>query len=472
MSRAAYDATVVGAGPNGLAAAIVLAGAGLSVLVCEGRETWGGGACSAEITLPGFTHDVCSAVYPLAVSSPFFQTLPLLELGVAWIHPPAPVAHPLDDGTAVMLYRSIEATAQDLGADGPAYRRLFGPLVQSWNKLRTMVLGPLRFPSNPILLARFGFRAFLSASALSRRLFKEERARALFAGLAAHSTLPLESPVSAAFGLVLGIAGHAVGWPIARGGAQQIANALVHCFRGAGGVIKTGTKVEALEQLPRSRVVLFDLTPQQLLAIAAAKFPANYRRKLSQFRYGAGAFKVDWALDAPIPWRAPECCRAATVHLGGTLAEIAASERAAPANGHAERPFVLLAQPSLFDKSRAPDGKHTAWAYCHVPNGSPFDMTGRIEQQIERFAPGFTNRILARHVMPPAELELHNPNLIGGDINGGVQDIRQLFTRPTRTLYSTPADGLYLCSSSTPPGGGVHGMCGYFAAKAALKKFA
>jgi phytoene dehydrogenase-like protein len=472
MSKAAYDAIVVGAGPNGLAAAIVLAQSGFSVQVREGRETWGGGACSAEITLPGFTHDICSAVYPLAVSSPFFQTLPLSQLGLTWVHPEAPVVHPLDDRSAVVLQRSVETTADELGVDGPAYRRLFGPLVRDWSKLQKMLLGPLRLPPNPISLARFGLRAFLSASTLSRRLFKEERARALFAGLAAHSTLPLELPVSAAFGMVLGIAGHAAGWPLARGGSQQIADALVRYFQSLGGEIETGAKVEALEQLPRSRVVLFDVTPRQLLALAAEKFPASYQRKLKQFRYGLGAFKVDWALDAPIPWKAPECLRAATVHLGGTLAEIAASERAAWTNRHSDQPFVLLAQPSLFDHSRAPDGKHTAWAYCHVPNGSNVDMTARIEDQIARFAPGFRDRIIARHVMPPAKLEAHNPNLIGGDINGGVQDLRQLFTRPTRSLYSTPARELYICSSSTPPGGGVHGMCGYFAATTARKRLA
>ena len=470
MSRAGYDAIVVGAGPNGLASAIVLARAGFSVLVCERRERCGGGTYSAEITLPGFLHDVCSAVYPLALSSPFLQRLQLAQMGLGWVHSPAPVAHPLDDGTAVLLHRSLEVTSQGLGADGPAYFRLFHPLVRKWDRLETMVLGPARFPANPLLLARFGVTALLSARTLSRLLFRQERARALFAGLAAHSTLPLELPVSAAFGLVLGIAGHAVGWPVARGGAQQIADTLVRCLRSAGGEIRTATHVETLEQLPRARVVLFDLTPKQLLAIAGQRFPAKYQRKLNQFRYGAGAFKVDWALDAPIPWLARECLGAATVHLGGTLAEIAASERTATENHHAERPFVLLAQPSLFDRSRAPDGKHTVWAYCHVPNGSRADMTSRIEAQIERFAPGFSNRILARHVMPPAELESHNPNLVGGDINGGVQDIRQLFTRPTRSLYATPAKGLYICSSSTPPGGGVHGMCGYFAAKNALKR--
>lgn len=321
------------------------------------------------------------------------------------------------------------------------------------------------------MLARFGFNALLSARTLARRWFRQERARALFAGLAAHSALPLEQPVSAAFGLVLGTTGHAVGWPLSAGGSQQITDALVQYLRSLGADIVTNAPVAAVEDLPQSRTVLFDVTPRQLLDLAGNRFPAKYKRKLKRFRYGPGAFKVDWALDAPIPWKAPDCTRAATVHLGGTIEEIAAAERAPWAHLHADRPFVLLVQPSLFDAGRAPDGKHVAWAYCHVPNGSAFDMTGQIESQIERFAPGFRNRILARNVMPPAKLEAHNPNLVGGDINGGIQDFRQLFTRPTLSLYSTPATGLYICSSSTPPGGGVHGMCGYFAAKAALKDF-
>jgi phytoene dehydrogenase-like protein len=464
-----YDALVVGAGPNGLAAAIALARAGYSVLVREARDTCGGGARSAELTLPGFTHDVCSAVYPLAVGSPFFRTLPLSALGLKWVHPQVPLAHPLDDGSAVVLHRSLNLTGQGLGADGAAYQRLFEPLANRWDELQEMILRSPRLPRSPILLARFGFRALLSATTLARRSFKQQRARALFAGLAAHSFLPLELPVSAAFGLVLGAAGHAVGWPVAGGGAQKITDALVQHFRSLGGKIEINAPVHELDDLPRSRVILFDITPRQLSQLGGSRFPERYSRKLQRFRYGPGAFKIDWALDAPVPWTARECSRAATVHLGGTFEEIAASERAAWVNDQAVRPFVLLAQPSLFDAGRAPHGKHTVWAYCHVPNGSKFDMTERIESQIERFAPGFRDRILARSVMSPARFEAYNPNLIGGDINGGVQDLRQLFTRPTKSLYSTPLRGLYLCSSSTPPGGGVHGMCGCCAAEAAVK---
>jgi phytoene dehydrogenase-like protein len=468
--RPDYDAIVVGSGPNGLAAAIRLAQAGHAVLVREARETWGGGASSKEITLPGFSHDVCSAVHPLALSSPFFETLPLSAFGLDWVHPAAPLAHPLDDGSAVLLQRSVEATARTLGSDGPAYYRLFAPMVRDWAKLRQMLLRPLGLSQNPIALAKFGFRALLSARGLAERLFKQERARALFAGLAAHSTLPLESPISAAFGLVLGVSAHAVGWPLAKSGSQRIADALVGYFRTLAGHIMTGAPVETVQQLPSCRAIVFDVTPRQLLAIAGELFAASYKRKLERYRYGPGAFKIDWALEAPIPWKARECTCAATVHLGGILTEIADSERAAWANEHPEQPFVLLVQPTLFDRSRAPHGKHTAWAYCHVPNGSGFDMTERIERQIERFAPGFRNRILARTVMPPSELEKHNANLVGGDINGGVQDLRQLFTRPTLSLYSTPAQGVYICSSSTPPGGGVHGMCGYLAAQTALRR--
>jgi phytoene dehydrogenase-like protein len=464
-----YDALVVGAGPNGLSAAITLACAGYSVLVREALATCGGGARSAQLTLPGFTHDICSAVYPLAVDSPFFRTLPLSSLGLTWVHPHAPLAHPLDDGSAAVLHRSVTITGEGLGADGAAYKRLFGPLARRWDELQTMILRPPRLPRSPILLARFGFRALLSASILARRLFKQERARALFAGLAAHSFLPLESPVSAAFALVLGAAGHAVGWPVAGGGAQMLTDGLVRHLRSLGGDIEVDAPVREFDELPRSRVILCDVGPRQLSQLAGSRFPQRYHQKLQRFRYGPGVFKLDWALDAPVPWKAQECSSAATIHLGGTFEEIAASERAVWKNEQAERPFVLLAQPSLFDPTRAPQGKHTLWAYCHVPSGSRFDMTERVESQIERFAPGFRDRILARSVMTPARLEAYNPNCIGGDINGGVQDIWQLFTRPTRTLYSTPVRNTYLCSSSTPPGGGVHGMCGCCAAEVAIK---
>ena len=467
-----YDAIVVGSGPNGLAAAITLARAGRSVLVLEAEDTIGGGARSAQLTLPGFVHDVCSAVHPLAAGSPFLSTLPLTEHGLEWIYPAAPVAHPFDDGTAALLERSVQETAESLGPDSSSYRRVMGPLVANWDKLSTQLLGPFRPPRHPLLLARFGLHAIRSATGLARSRFQGERARALFGGLAAHSALPLEKSPTAAFALVLASAGHAVGWPIPKGGAQKISDALGSYLRSLGGEIVTSSRVQSIDDLPAGRAILFDLTPRQILGIAGKRLPTGYRRKLETYRYGPGAFKMDWALDGPIPWRAPDCGRASTVHLGGTLQEIAASERAVWEGRHPERPFVLLAQQSLFDESRAPSEKHTAWAYCHVPNGSSFDMTARIEAQIERFAPGFRDLVLARSAMSPLSLEEYNPNYVGGDINGGVQDLGQLFTRPTFRLvpYSTPVRGLYICSSSTPPGGGVHGMCGYHAARAALRR--
>lgn len=466
-----YDAVVVGSGPNGLAAAIVMAQHGKSVIVYEAEESIGGGARSLELTLPGFTHDLCSSVYPLAAGSPFFRSLPLAEHGLEWVEPPAPLAHPLADGTAVTLERSVERTAERLGEDAGAYGKLMGPLVARWRGLDADILGPLRFPQSPWKLARFGALAIQPARRLAEKRFHGGRARALFAGLAAHAMLPLEYWGSAAFGLVLGITGHSVGWPIARGGAQALTNALAAHLRSLGGEIVCGRRVRALAELPRARVVLCDLTPKQLLEIAADRLSPRYQASLRRYRYGMGAFKMDWALCAPVPWKAPECARAATVHVGGSLEEIALSESAAWRGAHAERPFVLVAQPSLFDPSRAPAGKHTLWGYCHVPNGSSFDMAERIEQQIERFAPGFRDLILARSAMPAAALAKHNSNLVGGDINGGAPDLAQLFLRPTRKLYRTSYPGLYLCSASTPPGGGVHGMCGYFAAKQALSDF-
>jgi phytoene dehydrogenase-like protein len=462
-----YDAVVVGAGPNGLAAAITLARAGRSVLVREANETVGGGARSAELTLPGFVHDVCSAVHPLAAGSPFFRTLPLAEHGLEWVFPDAPLAHPFDDGTAVVLERSVAATASTLGADAGAYVKLMGRIAADWPLLETALLGPPGWPRHPLALARFGLRALRPARRLAEGWFEGVRARALFAGLAAHSFLPLEKVPSAAFGLVLGVTGHALGWPFPRGGAQRIADALVSYFRSLGGEIETGARVNSFDELPAARAVLCDVTPRQLVRLAGHRLPTGYRRKLERYRYGPAAYKIDWALDGPVPWRAMECARAGTVHLGGTLEEVAASERAAWSGEQAEKPFVLVAQPSLFDPTRAPAGKHTLWAYCHVPNGSGIHMAERIESQIERFAPGFRDRVLARHVMPPAELERRNANLVGGDINGGAQTLRQLFARPTLRLYSTPVKGLYLCSSSTPPGGGVHGMCGHMAARRA-----
>ena len=464
-------AAVIGAGPNGLAAGIVLARAGVDVTLYERADVPGGGLCSAELTLPGFLHDVCSAVHPLGVSSPFFRTLELQRHGLEWIHPPAPLAHPLDDGTAVMLERSVSETGQNLGIDGAAYRRIVGRLERNWDRLLPQVLGPPRLPADPLPVVEFGLRGLQAARAFAETKFQWVRARALFAGLAAHSLLPLEKRPSGALGLMLGVAAHAAGWPFPRGGSYRMAAALAACLKSAGGRIVTGRTILSLEELPDASMILCDLTPRQVLAIAGPRLRPSFREKLERYRYGPGAFKLDWALDGPIPWKAPGCGRAGTVHLGGTLEEIAASERAAWENRPSERPFVLLSQPSLFDPTRAPHGKHTAWAYCHVPHSSDADMTARVEAQVERFAPGFRSRILARSVLPPAALQQHNPNLVGGDINGGVQDLGQLFLRPTVLTYSTPTRGLYLCSSSTPPGGGVHGMCGYFAAIRALRDF-
>ena len=465
------DAVVVGAGPNGLAAAVTLARAGHSVRVLEASDTIGGGARSAELTLPGFTHDICSAAHPLALGSPFLGTLPLERHGLELVQPPLPFAHPLDGGTAVALERSIETTARALGDDGPAYRRLFEPMAGDASRLLPQILGPLRPPRHPVALARFGLSGLRSADGLLRGRFEGERARALVAGCAAHSMLSLRSAASASFGLVLALLAHVVGWPVARGGSQAIADALVSYLRSLGGEVETEREVGSLGELPAARAVLLDLTPRQVLRVAGDRLPDRYRRALGRFRYGPGVFKLDWALDAPIPWRAQEPGRAGTVHLGGGLAEITASEEEIARGRHAERPYVLLVQPSRFDPTRAPQGKHTAWAYCHVPNGSTRDMTGAIEAQIERFAPGFRDRVLARSAMNTADVERRNANYVGGDINGGLQDLRQLFARPVaRPIpYSTPVTGLYICSSSTPPGGGVHGLCGYFAAKAALR---
>ncbi|HEY4690359.1 MAG TPA: NAD(P)/FAD-dependent oxidoreductase [Anaerolineae bacterium] len=466
-----YDAVIVGAGPNGLAAAITLARAGGSVLVIEAKDTVGGGMRSAELTLPGFVHDICSAVHPLAAGSPFFRTLPLADHGLEWIHPPAALAHPLDDGSAPIVERSIEATAATLGRDAATYRRLMKPLVADWDKLAREFLGPLRFPHHPIAMARFGLLALWPAKTLARFLFRGARARAVFAGMSAHSIMPLEWPATSAFGLMMSIMAHVVGWPIPRGGSQSLADAMASYLRSLGGEIVTGVHIECIEQLPPHRAALFDVTPRQLEHIAGKRLPEGYRRKLRGYRYGPGVFKMDFALDGPIPWQARECARAGTVHIGGTLEEIAAAERAVWCGEYPERPFVLLAQPSLFDATRAPEGKHTIWAYCHVPHGSTVDMSDRIEAQIERFAPGFRNRVLARSIRNAVDMEHYNPNYVGGDINGGVQDLRQLFTRPVARVhpYSVPANGIYICSSSTPPGGGVHGMCGHFAAQAALR---
>jgi phytoene dehydrogenase-like protein len=463
-------ACVVGAGPNGLAAAIVLAQAGLRVDVLEAEPTPGGAARSMELTLPGFWHDFGSAVYPLGVSSPLFSRLPLQEHGLNWIHSPAPLAHPLDDGTAVMLERDLESAADQLGPDGKSWRKLMAPLVEHWRELVPELLRPvLAIPRHPWLLARFGMNALLSAKALARR-FTSQRTRALFAGLAAHSFLALDEPLSGAFGIVMAVPAHAVGWPIPRGGAQSISNALCGYLETLGGKVITSSRVESLDTLPDYQVILCDVTPRQLLALAGRRFSENYRRQLSKFRYGPGAFKVDYALSDPIPWTASACRRAATVHLGGSFEEIAASEQAVRSGKCADRPFVLLAQPTLFDPSRAPRGQHTAWAYCHVPNGAKVDMLEKIEDQIERFAPGFRDTVLARRTFDPAMLESMDSNLVGGDIGGGVLDLGQMLFRPTRKLYATSAKNIYICSASTPPGGSVHGMCGYHAAKMALRR--
>jgi len=462
------DAVIVGSGPNGLAAAIVLARAGLKVRVYEADACPGGGVRSAELTRPGFVHDICSAVHPFALASPLFRTLPLAEHGLEWIEPPAMVAHPFDDGPAALAYRSVDTTAHGLGADADAYRRLMNPLVENWTQLEPAVLGPLRWPRHPIALARFGLDAFQPVDSLARRRFSGAPARALLAGIAAHGMLPFDRMLTAGIALVLGALAHLVGWVIPRGGAQRLTDALVGHLRTLGGEVITCAPVTTIDELGVVKAILCDLSPRPFLAIAGHRLPPGYRRKLERYRYGMGVFKVDWALDAPIPWRDEACLSATTVHVGGTLPELARSETAAWEGRIAERPFVLLTQPTLVDPTRAPAHQQVAWAYCHVPRGSTVDMLPGIEAQIERFAPGFRDRVLARHVMTPADLERHNPNLVGGDIASGVMDLGQAFTRPTWREYSTPLPGVYLCSAATPPGVGVHGMCGYFAAKRAL----
>ena len=469
FARSEYDAVVVGSGPNGLAAAITIARTGRSVVVLEAENEIGGGTRSAELTLPGFVHDVCSTAHPMAVASPFFRNLPLAEHGLQWIHPAAPLAHPQDDGSASIGERSIGLTAVSLGEDEDNYRDLMTPLVAAWPKLESAVLtGPLSLARHPIAGARFGWMAVQPAEKLANNHFRGAPARAFFAGLAAHSVLPLDRVPSGAFALVLGIALHAVGWPFARGGSKNIAAALASYLRSLGGEIVTGMRVESLKQIPPARMILCDVTPRQLLQIGGAELRPQYRRDLESFRYGPGVCKIDWALNAPIPWKNEACRRAGTLHLGGTLEEIALAERAAWQGECPEKPFVLLTQPTLFDPSRAPAGQHIAWAYGRVPNDSYFDMTGRIESQVERFAPGFRDCILARHTLVASRMSDHNANLVGGDITGGAQELGQLINRPSRRRYRTPLKNLYICSSSTPPGGGVHGMCGHLAALAAL----
>jgi phytoene dehydrogenase-like protein len=470
MEKRDYDAVVVGSGPNGLAAAITLQQQGLSVLLLEARDTIGGGTRTAELTLPGFHHDVCSAILPMAATSPFFTTLPLEQYGLEYLYPPVEAAHPFDDGSAAVLKRSISETARLLGADEAAYLSLMQQVVADWPLIAKDILGPLRFPQYPLRMARFGLKALPSAATIAKR-FTTEKAKGLWAGMTAHSIQPLTNYATSAIGLVLSAAGHLYGWPVPKGGAISVANALAKYFESLGGKIQTGFTVSNLQQLPSAHAVLFDVTPKQLMAIAGDQFSDLYKWQLNRYRYGMGVFKVDWALDGPIPFTAPECREAGTVHIGNTFKEIAASEQFTASGGHPQRPFVLLAQQSLFDDSRAPAGKHTAWAYCHVPNGSTVDMTNIIEEQVERFAPGFKQLILAKHTYNTLELQRYNPNYIGGDINGGIIDLGQLYTRPAMRLspYKTSAKGIYICSSSTPPGGGVHGMCGHHAAKQALR---
>ncbi|MEM7409231.1 MAG: NAD(P)/FAD-dependent oxidoreductase [Myxococcota bacterium] len=473
MSPPELDAIVVGSGPNGLAAAIALAQTGASVRVLESSDTIGGGTRTRALTLPGFVHDVCSAVHPMGILSPFFRELPLEAHGLRWKTPSASVAHPLDDGPAVLLVRSLEETAAGLGGDASAYRRLIAPLLRRPHALLADAMGPLRFPDDPVSFLHFGLRAGFSANRLARLCFREERARALFAGCAGHSVLPLTQPLTAALGVLFAVTGHVEDWPVAEGGSQQISQALASYFESLGGTIETNHRVEALHDLPPTRAILFDTSPAALSAIAGNALPDGYRKRLGRYRYGPGSFKVDWALDGPIPWKDEACRRASTVHVGGTLEEICASERDMYAGRHSDRPYLILCQQSECDASRAPEGQHTGYAYCHVPAGSTVDRTEVIEAQVERFAPGFRDRILARHTMGPADFEAYNANYIGGAVTGGVADALQLFNRPVTRWdpYATPNERLFLCSAATPPGGGVHGQCGYWAAQSVLRRW-
>ncbi|HJQ36247.1 MAG TPA: NAD(P)/FAD-dependent oxidoreductase [Thermoanaerobaculia bacterium] len=466
------DAVIVGSGPNGLAAAIVLARAGLSVSVLEAKPTLGGGARTEERTLPGFHHDICSAIHPMSVVSPFLKTLPLAEHGLRWVYSPAAIAHPLDDGTAAILEQSVDATAAHLGEDGKAYRNVMAPLASRVLDLYDEILRPIRIiPHHPFLLARFGLTGLQPATRLAKR-FRTEKARALFGGCAAHSIIPLSHAGSTSFGLALMLAGHATGWPAAVGGSKSIIEAMVSYLKTLGCTFHPNHRVQSMRDVPPSRAVIFDVTPRQLAQIAGDELPSRYVRKLRRFRYGPGVFKVDWALDGPIPWKSEDCMRAATVHVGGTIEEIAHHEYEVFHGRLTDKPFILVAQQSMFDATRAPAGKHTGWAYCHVPHGSTEDMTDAIEKQMERFAPGFRDRILARHTINTAQYEQYNANDVGGDIAGGANTMKQFLARPFPSLdpYATPNRRIYICSSSTPPGGGVHGMCGYWAARSALRR--
>ncbi len=463
------DAAVIGSGPNGLAAAITMAQAGYRVVVYEAEDSIGGGTRSDSLTLPGFVHDVCSAVHPMAASSHFFRGINLEKLGLRWVYPEAALAHPFDDGAAILITRSLSDTSAQFAADGPKVRSLFRPFVERWDDLSSDILRPARLPRHPLLVARFSREAAFPAASVAVRKFKTQKARAVFAGLAAHSMMPLTSWGSAAFGMLLWTTCHAVGWPIAAGGSQSIANALALCLERLGGIIVKNARIKSLRDLPEGAVVICDVTPRQFLQIGGAQISGSERLKLQNYNYGPGAFKIEWALDGPIPWNAPACSKAGTVHLGGSLDEIVQSEKAAWGPAPAERPFVLLSQPSLFDPTRAPKGKHTAWAYCHVPHASTVDMVQRIEDQVERFARGFRARVIGHSVMSPSDLERHDSNLIGGDISGGAISLERLVRRSTSKSYRTSIPRVFLCSSSTPPGPGVHGLCGYFAARLAEK---
>lgn len=467
-----YDAVIIGSGPNGIAAGTRLAEEGLSVKLIEKSDTIGGGTRTRELTLPGYKHDVCSAIHPLAIASPYLRSLPLENYGLEWVHPEIPLAHPLDDEPAAVLYHSFHKTVESLESDGRNYSNLLEPFLRNWQGMLKDILGPLPLlPRHPLQMAKFGLLAIRNADSLAAK-FSSDRARALFAGLAAHGLLPFDYAATAAIGLVLGITGHTHGWPFPKGGSHMITDTMADYFRKLGGEIETGTEVLSYEQLPESKVVLFDITPKQILDIAGDRLPSRYVKTLEKFRYGCGVFKMDFALSEPIPWSDETCRRAGTVHVGGTYEQISVSERDADQGRHSARPFVLVAQHSLFDNTRAPGGKHTAWAYCHVPNGSDRDMTEPVIKQIERFAPGFRDCITGQHTMNTIAMEEYNPNYIGGDINGGKQDITQMFTRPAGMFnpYHIPGTNMYICSSSTPPGGGVHGMCGFHAAESALKK--